>query len=300
MRVGVRVVVAVVAASLLAVVAQATADSATSPVRWIVFAAKPDANTIAPQLYRIQTDGQGLAQITNSAQPVGQPSFAPNGKVIAYTRLGIGIFTANLDGSGERKVTSGSRDSYPTWSPNGKQIAFVRVKGSDWRLYVMSATGKNVHLLPEAPPAGRPSWTKNGRSIFVSSGGLLVQVSALSGRIENRYNIQLDIAVSQSAALSPDAKELAYVQTRPPTGAPDCGDAKSPCPAYALYLAPIKTGHRRKVGDSTGAASWSADGKEIAYVATGKLTIDVVKTGKKTKLSAGTHVPQADAPAWQP
>ena len=57
---------------------------------------------------------------------------------------------------------------------------------------------------------------------------------------------------------------------------------------------------RRKVGDSTGAASWSADGKEIAYVATGKLTIDVVKTGKKTKLSAGTHVPQADAPAWQP
>ncbi len=130
----------------------------------------------------------------------------------------------------------------------------------------------------------------------MSSGGLLVKVSALNGRIENRYNVQLDIAVSQGAALSPDAKELAYVHTRPPTGAPDCGDAKSPCPAYALYLAPIKTGHRRKVGDDTGAASWSADGKEIAYVATGKLTIDVVETGKKTKLSAGTHVPQADPP----
>jgi Tol biopolymer transport system component len=296
-RVGVRVVFAALTAALLAVVVQTTAHSATA-TDWIVFAARPDTNTAQPQLYRIQTDGQGLTQITNTAQPAGQPAFAPDGKQLAYVRLGVGIFAASPDGSGEHKLTSGPRDSYPTWSPNGKQIAFIRVVGSDWRLHVMSSNGKGVRRLPDAPSAGRPSWSRDGRSIFMSSGGQLVKVDARTGRIQRRYSVALDIAVSQGAALSPNGKTLAYVQTRPPTGAPDCGE--SHCPAYALYLAPISTGHRHKVGDDTGAATWSPDGKQIAYVARGAITTDVVASGKKSRISAGTHVPQGDAPAWQP
>lgn len=273
--------------------------SATAEPKWIVFAAKNDANTIVPQLYRIKSDGTGLEQITTGAQPAGQPSFAPDGTKIAFARLGVGIFSANADGSGLKRLTSGTRDAFPTWSPNGKQIAFIRVVKADWRLYVMSASGAAARRLPLAPTAGRPSWTKGGTAIFMPTGGSMAKVDAKTGRIRQRYPVNLDIAVSQGASVSPDGTEFAYIQTRPPTGPPDCGE--SHCPAFALYLTKAKTPRfRRKVAPDTGNPGWSPDSKEIIYVANGMLTIDTVANGKKRRLSAGEHVPQADAPAWQP
>ena len=68
------------------------------------------------------------------------------------------------------------------WSPNGKQIAFVRPYRADWRVYVMSASGAGKRRLPNAPPAGRPSWTANGKSIFIPAAGDLVRIDAVTGR----------------------------------------------------------------------------------------------------------------------
>ena len=128
--------------------------------------------------------------------------------------------------------------------------------------------------------------------------GTMVKLDARNGRIRKRYPVRLDVAVSQGAAVSPDLKWFAYIQTRPPTGPPDCGE--SHCPSYALYLTRVKDNHRVKVTNDTGNPSWSPDAKRIAYVANGKITIDTVATGKKVKLATGTHVAQADAPSWQP
>src|SRR4030095_8660936 len=146
------------------VMAQAAGGAPPAPL-CIAFSAYPDGST-TPQLFRIQTSGDGLQQLTTGKLPATSPAFSPNGNRIAFTRLGSGLFTLKVDGSGLRRLTSGKRDNYPVWSRDGKRIAFVRALRGQWRLHVMSVSGGKARLLRQAPPAGRPTWTPDGKAIL--------------------------------------------------------------------------------------------------------------------------------------
>ena len=168
--------------ALAAVVVAAHAASGAAPApRWIVLSAHPNDKPGPIQLIRIQTNGAGVQQITRGSKSAVQPAFSPDGKRIAFARLGSGIFTMNLNGTGLRRVTSGARDIFPVWSPDGKRIAFTRPYRGEWRLYVTSPTGAGLRRLPLAPPAGRPSWTPNGKSILIPSAADIVQVDSQTG-----------------------------------------------------------------------------------------------------------------------
>ena len=286
-------------AVLLLLVAGRAATGATAPVRWIVFAAHPNG-TGTTQLFRMQTNGQGLKQITTGRLPASAPSFSPDGKRIAFVRLGAGIYVANLDGTGLRRLTRNARDSFPVYSPNGKSIAFIRPVKTDWRVHVMSSSGKNVRLLRLAPPAGRPSWTRDGRSMFVPAGGDLVRIDARTGRSQKYYGIALDLQVGQTATVSPNAQKVAYVGPRVSTGPEDCGEG--PCPQFGLYMANLPVPHRaRRIVNDTGPAGWAPDSSTIVFVSRGALTFRPVATGKRTLVPTGEHVATGDAPpAWQP
>ena len=294
----------IVSASLCAVTMVAAAahaaSAAPSPARWIVFAAHPNGAAGQTQLMRMQTNGQGLRQITTGAKPATEPAFSPNGQRIAFARLGSGIFAMNLDGTGLRRVTSGVRDIYPVWSPDGKRIAFLRPFRAEWRLYAVSPSGAGVRRLPQAPPAGRPTWTPNGRSIIVPSAADLVQVDSVTGKIQKYFGLTLDIQTTQTATVSPDARSVAYIGPRPSTGPEDCGEGR--CPHYALYLARVPAPHRpRRLVNDTGPAGWSPDGRSLVYVHLGVLTFRTVASDATRTISTGTHVAAGDSPpAWQP
>ncbi len=152
--------------------------------------------------------------------PASAPSFSPHGQQIAFARLGSGIFTLKIDGSGLRRLTSGKRDTYPVWSPDGKRIAFVRAHRALWRLYVMSASGTKPRLLAQAPPAGRPTWTPDGKAILIPASGDLVKVDSRIGkdsdllRNDTRHSDHADRdAVAQSQE---DRVRRASRQHRPP------------------------------------------------------------------------------------
>jgi hypothetical protein len=50
------------------------------------------------------------------------PAWSPDGEFVAFTRLPVGqegqnIYTARLDGSDERKLTTGEQNLWPDWQP---------------------------------------------------------------------------------------------------------------------------------------------------------------------------------------
>jgi WD40 repeat protein len=293
-----RAILGAVFALALALVAHA-ALGASAPPLTIVFSAHPHGSGPA-QLFRVQTSGEGLEQITRGRRPANAPAFSPNGKQLAFVRLGSGIFRVNLDGTGLRRLTSGIRDSYPVWSPDGRRIAFVRPYRTDWRLHVMSASGARERRLPQAPPAGRPSWTANGKSILIPSAGDLVRIDSQSGKIQRYYGLTLDIVTGQTATVSRGARMIAYVGPRISTGPEDCGEG--PCPQFGLYLARVPAPHRpRRIANDTGPAGWSPDGGTLVFVSRGALRLLAAGGGTAAGIATGTHIATGDAPpAWQP
>jgi Tol biopolymer transport system component len=276
------------------------APRASAAVRWIVFSAQVDGTGIGPaQLFRIDTTGAGIQQVTTGSLPATDPAFAPDGARVVFVRLGSGIFRVNLDGSGLHRLTSGTRDSFPVWSPDGKRIAFLRPFEAAWRIYVMPAAGGKQQLLPLAPAAGRPTWSADSKSLFAPAGAGLAKIDARTGKFQKEFKVTLETTTVQTATVSPDGRMVAFLGRRDPTGAPDCGE--SHCPQSALYLAAVSQTRRQRLAADAGPAGWSADGKSLAYVFKGSLTIRAVGSGKTTTIDVGTHTAAGDAPpAWQP
>jgi Tol biopolymer transport system component len=285
-------------ACLLVLIVGATQSaSGASNGQWIVFSAYPDGVPPA-QLFRIQTNGEGLQQITKGKFNATDPTFAPDGKRIVFARLGSGIFVANLDGSGARRLTSGKQDTFPGWSPDGTRIAFLRQVKGEWRLFVMKASGRDLHRLKHAPPSGRPTWSANSKSIFVPTRGALEQLDARTGRVLKHVTLTVDVPISGS--ISPDGRKVAFVGSRP--SLPGCGEVS--CVVFALYLGDLTRTHGRtqKFTNDGGPAGWSPNGKTLVFVYRGALTFwPVGGKAPSGTLATGAHVAQADAPpAWQP
>lgn len=286
-----------VMAIAIAALVVAAASGATAP-RWIVFSATPTGTTTA-QLYRIQTTGAGLHQITRGRLPALAPSFSPDAKTILFSRLGSGIFRVNLDGTGLRRMTSNGRDSYPTWSPDGKQVAFLRAHDT-WSVYVMSPSGAGQRRLRQAPLASRPSWTRQG--LLIPSEGDLIKIHPATGHIEKYYGAEIDpVWGLNQTAVSPDSSTIAFVGSRKvDSGDMECGEG--PCQRFALYTQDLrgKKSPRQLLRDG-GPATFSPDGKRLVIVARNGLVLWSLVNGTSKTISTGKVYPTvATPPAWQP
>jgi Tol biopolymer transport system component len=280
---------------VLSVLTAQSAAGASGPERWIVFSALPPGGLPPQQLFRITTDGTGIEQITKGNKPATDPAFSPDGKRIVFVRLGAGVYVMNLDGSGERRLTSGPHDLLPVWSPDAKHIAFIRLRKNQWRLFEMTPAGKKLRRLPLASPAGRPSWTADSKSIFIPAVGALERIDARTGRVQRHIVMRED--VTQTATVSPNSKMVAFRAPRP--SIPGCGAVS--CLVFAVYLGDVRSGKLRRFVNDTGPPGWSRDSKTLVFVYRGGLALWPVAGDSPTMLAIGSHVAQADAPpAWQP
>jgi Tol biopolymer transport system component len=119
----------------------------------------PDGSLIAfaapSGLAVMRPDGTGVRNLTNHLDNDLYPSWSPDGRRLAYESDRDGtyeIWTINADGSGQSRLTSGSRfvcpqggcsvpRFRPSWSPDGKQIAFTHDRDGVAQVYVMNADG---------------------------------------------------------------------------------------------------------------------------------------------------------------
>jgi tricorn protease len=88
-----------------------------------------------------------VKQLTDSREPEAAPSFAPNGKLIAFVRAGQ-LWTMKPDGSEQKPLVATPEVIDYEWSPDSKWLAYARLDGSfASEIYIIPATGgesKNV------------------------------------------------------------------------------------------------------------------------------------------------------------
>ena len=115
---------------------------------------------------------------TRSQEGVGNPRWSPDGAWIAYDRPGTlaKIFIIRPDGTGRRALTSDKFPGIdPNWSPDGSSLAFTYslLVGNETRrhivndIYTLELAGGDPVRLTSDEVSGRPSWTLDGRIVFM-------------------------------------------------------------------------------------------------------------------------------------
>jgi Tol biopolymer transport system component len=107
-----------------------------------------------------RVDGSGVRRLTSAPGPQFDPSFSPDGRLIAYrdSRHAINqddeIWVMDRDGGHARNLTRDhGNDWSPAWSPDGRCIVFARRQ----RLMIMRADGSGVRSLGLS--GSLPAWT---------------------------------------------------------------------------------------------------------------------------------------------
>lgn len=158
-------------------------DPAISPDgRTIAFVRKTYDETITQAVWLIHLDGTLLRRFTDPTIVASDPSWSPDGSMLAYATEQAGahrvfastVATTSPDGAAGSDVTIVSPDGLdangPTWSPDGHRIAYsVSVDGTppSADIYVTDLDSGMTRRLTETPGVGevQPAWSPDGTRI---------------------------------------------------------------------------------------------------------------------------------------
>ena len=126
------------------------------------------------EIYVIHIDGTNKRQLTHNDVDDGHPTWAPNGKQIAFTAMVediYQIFSVNAAGSTAKQLTFTNASHYhPTFSPDGKRIIYVSNAHNHYTLWMMNADGRNKTQLTNHVGAHfEPSLSRDGKRLVFSS-----------------------------------------------------------------------------------------------------------------------------------
>lgn len=112
-------------------------------------------NVVNSDIYAMQANGTGAANLTNSAASESGPKWSPDGTKIVFARGGE-IWVMNANGTGQTQLTflSATTESQPAWSPDGTRIVFT----SGTQLSVMNANGSGQQVLTNTGSPNNADW----------------------------------------------------------------------------------------------------------------------------------------------
>ena len=246
--------------------------STGEPTGTIVFQASRDGN---PEIYIMNTDGTGLTNLSNDEAKDLEPSWSPDGSLLAFSSSRDGaqnVWVMGADGSDPVQLTDTlAVEGGATWSPDGTEIAFYSFRSQrQGLLWLMGADGSDpIALLSSQTPApatecsgGFPgAWFPDGEKIIfrgsqASEGALQLCTVAPDGS-----DIRVIFSETNERAtfpdISPDGKKIVFTFKR-------TDDPQNP----EIYTVNTDGSDLRRITDDPAidsSATWSPDGRWIAF-----------------------------------
>ena len=144
----------------------------------IAFASSVDS--AQPQIWLVDSAGNGLKQLTHIAGGACQPDWSPDGKKLVFITPcvrdqdeypGAVLFLINADGSQLEPLPSlPGGDFDPAWSPDGSKIAFTSLRDGMAHIFTIQLSDRKADRISGAFSADRrPAWSPDGKKIAFES-----------------------------------------------------------------------------------------------------------------------------------
>jgi TolB protein len=217
--------------------------------------------TGTPQIFRLNEDGTGVKNLTNSKSVNINPAWSPDRRKIAFAsnRDGVlNIYVMDHDGKNVKALTKGREISrVPTWSPDGKRIAFMRSTVNGAQIFVMNADGSNVKNISDKDGFD-PAWSPDGKKILFTAyrggqGFRLYVMDADGGNVKELNGTDNRIGFVYPA-WSPDGKKIAWT-----------GLVNNTLEIFRADADGKNVQQLTKLGGTNTYAAWSPNGKKIAF-----------------------------------
>ena len=179
--------------------------------------ANRDSGKFVYRLNVADADGAREKLMIESSEPIMSPSWAPNGKELAYVSFETGrpaIFRQNLVTAKRQQLTNYTGlNGAPAWSPDGKKLALVLSKDGNPEIYMLElSTSKFTRLTRHFAIDTEPTWMSDGNTLlFTSDRGGTPQIYKLN--VATRATERLTFRGNYNArpSLAPDGRTLALV-----------------------------------------------------------------------------------------
>jgi TolB protein len=125
-------------------------------------------------LQRSDYDGARAVTLLQSREPILSPSFAPDGRRIAYVSFEQKrprIFVQHIDTGRREQITNfEGLNGAPAWSPDGSRLAFVLSRDGNPEIYVMDMGSRQIRRVTNQPSIDtEPFWGKDGQTLYFTS-----------------------------------------------------------------------------------------------------------------------------------
>jgi len=237
-------------------------------------------NRDVKEIYIADYDGANQRRITVNRALNITPTWAPDGRSIAYTSYARGFPTLFIsfiyEGRRDEPTRGATQNWLPAWSPDGTQIAFTSNRDGNSELYVMNRDGSSLRRLTNHPRIDTtPTWSPTGVQIaFTSdrSGSPAIYLVGSDGLNLRRVSRVQDGYCDRPTWSPAPFNELAFVCR---TG-----------PGYDIKVFDFATDETRQITFGEGSnesPAYSANGRHLAFTSTRAGRVQVFTVGRDGK-----------------
>lgn len=218
-------------------------------------ALSPDGGTLVidaqGSLWTLPASGGAATRISDDLYDARQPSWAPDGRLIAFQSFKAGdwdIWVIAPDGSGARQLTSGPFDDRePHWAPDGRRVAFSSDRSGNYDIWQVDVESRAVtQITTHAADDFFPAWSPDGREVaYASARGPASGVYATTLDGGDRQIASSPEGTLGAPSWSPDGKQVLFSviargQSRLILGGQDLGSGEDVFPFRAQWTSPTE------------------------------------------------------------